>query len=73
MTDRDASDHDDKDGICVNCQLKRALVEWRESGGDVTHVVEAIRDIVNNIVYAALDEIFEEADDNAAKMATLDS
>ena len=49
-------------GICVNCQLARTLFEWREGGGDVTHVVEAIRDVVHSIVYAALDEIFEDAD-----------
>ena len=62
MTGRDVSDHDDKDGICVNCQLARALNEWRDAGGDVTHVVEAIRDVVHSIVYAALDEIFEDVD-----------
>ena len=56
------TDHDDKDGICVNCQLARTLIEWREGDGDVTHVVEAIRDVVHSIVYAALDEIFEDVD-----------
>ena len=54
--------HDDKDGICVNCQLTRVLTEWKDAGGDISDVVEAIRDIVNNIVYAALDEIFEDAE-----------
>ena len=54
--------HDDKDGICVNCQLARVLTEWRDSGADATAAVDAIRDIVNNIVYAALDEIFEDVD-----------
>jgi len=57
-----SNDHDDSDGVCVNCQLKSALNEWKDSDASVEHVIEAIRDIVNNIVYAALDEIFEDAD-----------
>ena len=58
----DGNDHDDKDGICVNCQLARVLTEWRDSGADATAVVDAIRDMVNGLVYAALDEIFEDAE-----------
>jgi hypothetical protein len=53
--------HDDNEKeICVNCQMARVLTEWKDSGAPVQTVVEAISDIVNNIVYAALDEIFAE-------------
>jgi hypothetical protein len=54
--------HDDSAGICLNCQLARVLTEWRDSGADATAVVDAIRDMVNGLVYAALDEVFEDVE-----------
>ena len=53
--------HDDE--TCVNCNLARALSEWRDSGAPVQDVVEAISNIINTMVYAALDEFFEDADE----------
>lgn len=54
-----AQGHADEDSeVCVNCQLVRALTEWRDSGAPVDDVVEAITDIVHNIVHSVLDEIF---------------
>jgi hypothetical protein len=62
--------HDDNEKeICVNCQMARVLTEWKDSGAPVQNVVEAISDIVNNIVYAALDEIFEDADEPTDRKA----
>jgi hypothetical protein len=55
--------HDDNEKeICVNCQLASVMTEWRDSGAPVTDVVDAIRDLASSIVYAALDEIFDDAD-----------
>ena len=51
---------DDEPDICVNCQLANVLTEWRDAGGPVEDVISAIVDVVHNIVFAALDEIFEE-------------
>ena len=58
-----SDDHNDPTGICVSCQLKRALTEWRDSGAPVEEVVAAITDVVQNIVFAALDEFFEDPDE----------
>jgi hypothetical protein len=60
---------DNEKEICVNCQLARALSEWRDSGAPVTEVVEAVRDLVNTMVYAALDEFFEDADEPVDRKA----
>jgi hypothetical protein len=58
--------HDDNEKeICVNCQMARVLTEWKDSGAPVQSVVEAITDIVNTMVYAALDEVFDDADEPA--------
>ena len=46
--------NNDNEHICVNCQLARALPEWRDAGGPVEDVVEAIADVL----HAALDDIF---------------
>jgi hypothetical protein len=62
--------HDDNEKeICVNCQLARVLTEWKDSGAPVQSVVEAITDIVNTIVYAALDDVFEDADEPVDRKA----
>jgi hypothetical protein len=55
-------EQDDESHICVNCQLAATLTEWRDSGAPVEDVVEAISDLVQNILYAHLDEIFSETD-----------
>jgi hypothetical protein len=55
-----SADHSDDDHICVNCQLARALTEWRDSGAPVKDIVEAVADMVRAIVFAQLDEIFDE-------------
>ncbi len=49
--------------------MARVLTEWKDSGAPVQTVVEEISDIVNNIVYAALDEIFEYVDETADRKA----
>lgn len=59
--------HDDESHVCVNCELANALTAWRESDAPVEDVVEAIRDVIHNIVFAALDDIFE--DDASDKKA----
>jgi hypothetical protein len=62
--------HDDNEKeICVNCQLANALTEWRDAGGAVEDVVEAVRDLVNTMVYAALDEFFEDAEEPVDRKA----
>ena len=59
MSDEHTHDEsDDESHVCVNCQLASVLTEWRDSGAPVHDVVEAIRDLVNSIVYAELDKIF---------------
>jgi hypothetical protein len=60
---------DNEKEICVNYQLANALTEWKDSGAPVQTVVAAISDIVNNIVYAALDEIFAEETEADRKAA----
>jgi hypothetical protein len=49
--------------------MARALTEWKDSGAPVERVVEAISDIVNTMVYAALDEVFEDADEPVDRKA----
>jgi hypothetical protein len=61
-------DHEEKE-FCVNCELARVLTEWKDSGAPVERVVEAISDIVNTMVYAALDEVFEDADEPVDRKA----
>jgi hypothetical protein len=62
--------HDDNEKeFCVNCQLANALTEWRDAGGAVEDVVEAVRELVNAMVYAALDEVFEDADEPVDRKA----
>jgi hypothetical protein len=60
---------DNEKEICVNCQMARVLTEWKDSGAPVQSVVEAITDIVNTMVYAALDEVFEDADEPVDRKA----
>jgi hypothetical protein len=55
---------EDEEYVCHHCTLVNALTEWRDSDGPVEAVVEAISDMLHGALFAALDDIFDEPNED---------